>query len=232
MVAGGKEKLTLAKARAELAGARVAPLDVDSFGIDEHGHVAIFLGDDDSPPVTDAVATEAMLAALFASASAIADTGDGGYRVPGAISREPIFDAPLAHEEPFEDFPHLVVASANGAETVRNVWAELGGREVLAQDAYGVVFEALGYLSYEELHMGGACAGCRAVDPVEDPKPRSPEALAMRGLFVYAFANGRWRRLASPSVPIELDELSMRTGIAIAPRSYATQFETARIVSA
>jgi hypothetical protein len=108
---------------------------------------------------------------------------------------------------------------------------ELGAREHLARDAFGAAIDVIGYLSYEELHGGGACAGCRVLDTLEDPRPRAPEALAKAGLYVYGFAT-QWSRIASPSVPVEARELQERIGQAITYQSVELEFEDTKFIAA
>lgn len=211
----------LTRAAKELRGVVARALDVDWLGLDPAGNVAVFLGDDASPvpPGTDAEVTSAALEAVaraVAQRTAAAAVEDA-YRAAAARAQEPVFDAPLAapgvalHDKPFDGYPHLVVASPHGAEVVRRVMNELGGREVLARHDFAAAIDVVGHVSYEELHEGGACAGCRVLDDPNDPRPRAPEALAAAGLYVYAFATtpsgDAWIRVASPSVPADRGDL-------------------------
>jgi hypothetical protein len=210
----------LAAVRERLAGLPERRLDFDFLGVDTVGNVAVFLGDDDSPAprAENAQATSALLEELARSIDRTAAVAGDGYRIAATRAREPIFDAPRSpdggplHEKTFEGYPHLVVAAADGAEVVRRLMSELGGREVATrQDFFGAAVDVLGWVSYAELHEGGACSGCRVLDDPIDPRPRAPEALAKAGLYVYGFAKiagkGEWLRIVSPSVPVDREEL-------------------------
>jgi hypothetical protein len=243
--------IDLAAAAMALRGLVGRALDVDWLALDSAGDVAVFLGDDTSP-VPSARNAEATSTALEAITRAVAHRFavvevERAYRVPAARAQEPIFDAPLAapntplHETWFKGYPHLVVASPTGAEGVRRIMSELGSREVQARDAFAVALDVLGFVSYEELHESGACAGCRVLDDPADPRPRSPEALAAAGLFVYAFAStpqdaradaqtpgGAWLRVASPSVPADRRDVEDMTRMRATVEELTGRFDDLR----
>ena len=209
-------KLDLTKAAQELAGVHVGELDVDWLAVDEAGRIAVFLGDHASPiplqgdPAGTAIALEIVTRRVPARIAAA--TTALGYRGLAREVHQPVFDAPRAapgealHEPPFEGYPHLVVATVDGAEVVRRLMDELGGREVHARDAYAAVLDRVGFISYEELHQTNACGGCRVIDNPKDPHPRAPEMLATAGLYVYGHAavgRSAWLRMASPGRPLD-----------------------------
>jgi hypothetical protein len=205
-------------------------LDVDSVRIDDAGHVAVFLGDDESPPPTEELGTRTseLLERLaeYRVERVVAGVRSSEYRMAASLAQEPIFDAPALHVRPLSGYGHLVVSAAEGEPTVRRLLGELGGREVTARRGYAVVLEALGPVSYDELHQDGACLGCRPHDHLEDPPLRSPEALAIAGLYVYGYARGEWLRIVSPSVPAERGDLQDRVGLTIHAAPSPLRFET------
>lgn len=241
----------LRQATKALQGLVVPALDVDWLALDSLGSVAVFLGAEGMPPPqrTNAEKTSLALETItrgVARRVAVASY-DQAYRVAASRAQEPIFDLPLVtpqralHEKPFEGYPHLVVTtSAEGAATARRVMTEVGGREVLARDAFAVVVDVVGHITYEELHReaggGPACAGCRVLDDPRDPRPRSPEAIASAGLYVFGYPQpdeaigGRWRagawiRIASPSVPADRDDLQDMAHLATSFHQLDIRFE-------
>ena len=206
--------LTIEDAVKAAKGAVVARLDGDWLGVDRDGHVAFFRGNDRGPiPVTanrervsEALEAIARAAAVFAAVP----KGDAPDAYRGAALRvqDPVFDTPAQHERPFEGYPLLVVGSH---PALREIAAEWGARDVLTREGFGVVFSAIGSMSYDQLHETEVCAGCRVIDDPADPRPDSPEALATWGLYVYAHVDANrsapYQRIAGPSVPADLADV-------------------------
>lgn len=212
------EGTSAATAASLLAGTRAPDFDVDWLGMDSTGAIAVFLGNEETPvpsradPDGTSVALE-RIAASVRRRLGITTNPEAAYRVLGSRTQEAVFDAPCSspmvplHEDPFRGYPHLVVSAPGGEAVVRALLSELGGREVLARNAFAASLDALGPISCEELHMEGACAGCRVLDDPNDPRPRSAEALASSGLYVYAVTKRGWLRVASPTVAADRDDL-------------------------
>ena len=209
--------IDLAAARAQLAGATVGSFDYDFLAIDEAGRIGVFLGDPDSPVPSQSAARMAStvleeLAVAVRARLAAAETTNG-YRDAAARPIDLVFDTPRAdartslHETPMNGYPQLVVATPDGAAAVRGLLADYAGRELLARDGFAIEIEVLGAFSSEEIHRSGACAGCRVLTDPSDPHPRSPEALATMGLYVYAYSGNTWLRVVSPSTPADRDDL-------------------------
>lgn len=201
-----------------LAGTRAPELDVDWLGMDPTGAIAVFLGNEDTPvpsradPGGTSAALE-LIAHSMRTRLGLTTNPEAAYRALGSRTQEPVFDAPRSsptdalHESPFSGYPHLVVAAPGGEAMVRAFLSELGGREVLARSAFAVSLDVLGPISDEELHLEQACFGCRVLDDPNDPRPRSAEALASSGLYVYTVTKGGWIRVASPTVAADRDDL-------------------------
>ena len=217
-----KPAVDLAAARKKLAGLPSRRLDGDWLAVDAAGHVAFFAGNERGPVplaadrvrVSDALEAIARAARDRQSATALAETNDA-YRGFAGHAQEPVFDAPFSsrgkpmHETPLEGYPLLVVAA--DAVKVRELAVEWTAREVVARDAFAAIFPVIGRASYDELHDGGACAGCRVLDDPADPRARAPEALAAAGLYVYAHvdeaASEPYRRVAGPTIAADLVDL-------------------------
>lgn len=210
-----------------LAGVRPMALDVDWLAGDSSGCFGIFLGDDSTtyrlPTGADPIGASKLIETIRTTFDArTVGTSLPTYRhAAHSDTGEPIFDLPRRsdleplHEPRFSGYPHLFVASDNGAAAIRDAMIEYGGREVSSRGAFAASIP-IGALTYDFLHETGACEGCRVLDPADDPRPRSPEMLATLGFFVYGYAGGMWLRIVIPSMAADLHDLerlgASRTG--------------------
>ena len=207
----------LMAAREQLAGVEVGSFDHDFLAIDEAGRIGVFLGDPDSPVPSQSAARMASNVldelAVAVRARLAATDASNGYRDAATRPVDLVFDTPRAdaktslHETPMEGYPQLLVATPDGAAAVRGLLDDYEGRELLARDGFAIAVEVLGAFSSEEIHGSGACAGCRVLADPSDPHPRSPEALATMGLYVYAYSGDTWLRIVSPSTPADRDDV-------------------------
>ncbi|MBX3189595.1 MAG: hypothetical protein KF819_21395 [Labilithrix sp.] len=228
---GRREKpyggVDLASARKKLSGAAAPRFHTDWLAVDLAGRYAIFLGDDTIPLPSDADAegTSKLVDEIRASFAGFpgASVLVEAYRSPAHRAREPVFDVPCIsrgeplHEERFAGYPHLVIATPDGAALVRQALTDLGGREALTRGPFAVVVDDLGPMTYEELHEASACDGCRVLDDPRDPRARSPELLASVGLYVYGWSGWAWIRITSPGVPADRDDLEAVGGAGVSP---------------
>ena len=211
-----KKPDTYAMSRA-LKGLVPPRLETDWLGVDRNGFVAFFAANEHGPipRLAEPPQTDDALAALRATRleRAAARKTEDAYRGAPVEVSEPIFDLPCLatgeplHEEPSRDYPQLVIGTDLAIRVAGGEWS---ARDALTRYGYGLVFPALGQISWNELHAG-ACEGCRVMDDPTDPRPRSPEALTAAGIYVYAHTgdnrNLPYRRIASPSRPALVHDL-------------------------
>lgn len=215
------DAVDLAKARKILEGMPAARLDSDWLAVDQAGSVALFTANERGviPSVADTARVSEALEALARALGIRKTTATLGaevaaYRGFAERGQEPIFDAPCSspgsasHESPLDGYPLMVTASD---PEVRALTVDWSPREAVMRNGFGLVFPVIGRATYEELHERGLCLGCRVADDPSDPRPRSPEAVASAGVYVYAHASGSagdpYRRVASPTVAAELADL-------------------------
>jgi hypothetical protein len=208
--------IDLAAARKELAGLPARRLDSDWLAMDRAGKVAFFAANERGP-IPRTADTARVSEALEATARAAAmqrESANTGYRELGERVQEPVFDLPVtpggdaAHEIPASGYPLLVVGSD---PRLREVATEWNVREAMTRTGFGLVFPVVGPATYEEIHDGALCLGCRVIDDPADPRPRSPEALAAAGIHSYVHTGDDperpYRRVAAPTVSADLVDL-------------------------
>lgn len=201
-----------------LAGQPIGPFETDALAHDGHGRIAIFFGSGDRPIASVGALRSAseVMERLFARATERqhAEVGSA-YRATDGRPPEIVYDTPREtphrglHERPTSGYPQLVVASDVGAQDVRQALETWGGHEVLTREGFAVVLDVVGAITFDELHASAACRGCRNLDDPGDPKVRSPQVLALAGLYVYGEGtDGSWLRIATPGLPADIDDLA------------------------
>lgn len=211
-------KIDLATAVEALKGQAIGPFETDALARDGEGRIAIFFGSGDRPVASMGALRSAseVMDRLFSRATERQQLRAGSaYREPNGRPAEIVYDTPREtpeqglHERPTSGYPQLLVASDIGASDVRQALETWGGHEVLSREGFAVVLDVVGAITFDELHASAACRGCRNLDDPADPKVRSPQVLALAGLYVYGEGtDGTWLRIATPGTPADLDDLA------------------------